>query len=197
MLRDVRLAEMRVSDIAVLRDSGLLVIVGVPVDTTRILPANARLRLELSTSAGDQETFDLGPIVCDATTLACHDVSLTMKEGRTVWEVFGVINATPARPYVVAISNRVAGIFVFQPERSGALVQSLNREAAVQVAERTRFADSPPPRKWALRGGLPLDFGSPVSMDGTLQAQPGENVVVRYTQPDGSMLSVQFTVPQV
>ena len=193
---DVTLEELRVSDIAVLRDSGLLVVVGVPVDTTQILPPHGRLRLELNTSAGDAEVFDVGPIVCDATSLACHDLSLTMKDGHTVWEVFDVFNPTPARPYAVAISDRVAGVFVFHPERVDAAIRSLNQHPAVQVAERSHFAVSPPPRKWGLRGGLPLDFRPPVAMDGVFQGLPGDTVTVRYSQPDGSLLTLEFLIPQ-
>lgn len=191
----VMLQELRVYSYSVLRDSGVLIITGVPQDTTRVQPPNARLRLELATSAGDVEPFDLSPIVCDEFTLACHIVDVVMKDGRHVGELFSLLNSVPARVYLVAFAGELGSVYVFHPERVPDAVRQLGSHPAVESAERSAFAAFPPPRKWPLQGGLPLDVRPVGPRDGVLQGQPGDTLTVRYAQPDSSVLELRFTIP--
>jgi len=191
----MNLEVLGVSDLAVLRDSGLLVVFGVPEDTTRILPPHARLKLDLTTSAGDAESFDLAPIVCDDRTLACHNAAVVMNDGRHVRELFSLLNAVPARVRLILFGGESGAIFVFHPEKVPDAIRQLAAHPAVESAERTAFAEFPAPQKWGTRGGLPLDFQPAVRSDGVLQGQPGDTVAVRYTQPDSSFLELKFVLP--
>ena len=178
---------------SVLHDSGLLVINGVPRDTSRVLPPYSRLRLALTTSAGDSESFELSPIVADY-TFAFHIVAIVMKEGHHVAELFSLLDSVPARIYLVLSEGRAGAAYVFQPERIAAALTQLQLATNVQSAEQSRFAPSPP-RTWSLEGGLPLDFSPVAARDGVLQAQPGDTAVMRYVQPDSSMVELKVTIP--
>ncbi|MGH7637555.1 MAG: hypothetical protein ACREOK_07875 [Gemmatimonadaceae bacterium] len=191
----VQLRSLSISDDAVLKDSGLLVVAAAPQDTTRVLTPNERLKLDLTTSTGDAESFELGPIVCDDYQMACHYLDVLMKDGRHVKELFALLNVVPARVEQASFGGEIGGIFVFHPERASAAVRQLEQHPAVRAAERSHFAAFPVLRKWGQYGGLPLDFREIMPGDGILQAQPGDTVEVRYQQPDGSTLELTVTIP--
>jgi hypothetical protein len=173
----------------------LLVVVGIPDDTTRVLEPSERLRIAVRTSGGDNETFDLSAIICDGAFMACHEVGVVMQSGHRVGELFSVLNAVPARTYLPSFGGEIAGVYVFDPEKVDAAVLQLRSQPSVKSAERDGFAAFPAPSRFGTRGGLPLDFRPVVAHDGVLQARPGDTVIVRYTQPDSLVLELPTIIP--
>lgn len=192
---NVALQSLGVSEIAALRDSGLLVVVGAPQDTNIVLPPSGRLQLDVLTSAADAESFDLSPILCDDFYLACHEIGIVMKDGAHLRDLFSLLNAVPARVSSTAFNGELGAAFVFAPERAPTAVEEIRKHPLVKTAERSQVAAFPPPRRWGLRGGLPLDFRPVSAHDGALQGQPGDTIRVRYTQPDSSILEFTFAIP--
>jgi hypothetical protein len=193
---DVPLDELRLYNFSVLRDSGLVLISGVPHDTNQILPPNDRLRLELSSSAGETESFDQSPIICNDETLACHGVDILLNDGWNVRDLFQLLNSIPARVYLTVFAGQGGSVFVFHPERVADAISQLKSQPAVKSAERWSYAADPPAKKWPLLGGLPLDFRPIVVNDGVVQAQPGDTITVRYyTKPDSNFVELRFTLP--
>lgn len=195
-LRRPLLRTLAVSDRAVLRDSGLLVVAAVPKDTTVIQPPHFRLQLELTTTSGDIESFNLTPIICDEFTLSCHHIGVVMKEGHHIRETFSLLNAVPARVSMDIFGGELAGVYVFEPDNVPEAASKLRSHPAVKSAERTHAGVDPPPPKWALNGGLPLDFRPVISRDGVLQARPNDTVTVRYQQPDSSIIELRLAIPE-
>ena len=101
----------------------------------------------------------------------------------------------PARTYRVSFGGEIASAYVFDPAKVDGAVLQLRSQPGVKSAERSAVAAFPAPRRFGTRGGLPLDFRSVVAHDGVLQAQPGDTVIVRYTQPDSSVLELPTIIP--
>jgi hypothetical protein len=195
-IRPQLLRTLTVSDRAVLRDSGLLVVFAVPQDTTVIPPPHFRLQVELTTTSGDIESFNLTPIICDEFTLSCHHIGVVMKEGHHIRETFSLLNAIPARVWWVGFGGELAGVYVFEPDNVPEAVSKLTSYPAVKSAARNHAGADPPPPKWTLDGGLPLDFRPVISRDGVVQARPNDTVTVKYHQPDSTIIELRLVVPE-
>jgi hypothetical protein len=119
-----------------------------------------------------------------------------MKEGHHILETFSLLNAVPARVSTVSFGGELGGVYVFEPDKVPEAVSKLKSHPAVKSAERSSFAAYPPPRKWGLRGGLPLDFRAVISRDGVLQARSNDTVRVQYQQPDSSIIELRLAIPE-
>lgn len=194
-LRQPMLQALAVSDFSVFRDSGLLVVFAVPQDTIVVEPPHVRLQLELTSTSGDIESFNLSTEVCDAFTF-CHGVGVVMKDGHHIRETFSLLNAVPARVSTVSFGGELAGVFVFEPNNTPEALSKLKSHPAVKSADRSIVAAQPPPRRSNLRGGLPLDFRPVISRDGVLQTRPNDTVTVKYHQPDSTIIELRLVVPE-
>jgi hypothetical protein len=184
---------------SVLRDSGLVVVTAIPIDTVSRPGSSERVRLYLRSDAGDSETIDLGPRLCGppATAYDCTSLSILLKDGHRATDLQPVLASIPARLWLVSISGLLAGVRVFDRDRVDGAMRLLASQPAVRAVERDSpgWTDTPPLAAFAeLSGALPLDFAQPVRGDGTLQSRPGDTLRVSYRQPDGTTLSSAMPV---
>jgi len=70
-------------------------------------------------------------------------------------------------------------------------IKALRGDGRLESAERdvVGFAGDPPPLGIVLFAAAPMDYGQAQPGDGIVQGQKGDLIEVRYTQPDGSVLS--------
>ena len=181
-------------------DSGIVAVFARLADTSARLQSNERIAVRVTVEGGDQETMELGPNVCFLPDPhACTLVSVGTRSGHTVDELGGVLSAIPARWWVIGPSRTNGGARVFDARNVDAGIAELKRHPAVASAERdaigTLGVDPPPHFPSQLLATLPLDYGAHKADDGKVQGQKGALMTVRYTQPDGTVLTHTLAIP--
>jgi hypothetical protein len=177
-------------------DSGLVVVMGQPTDTSSRLGANERLRLEVTTSGGDTEELSFASYICPHAT-ECSSLSVSMKDGHDVRLLTPIVYAVPGRLYSVSASGRTGGIRVFDPRNASKAISRIAREATVSTVSLSglSFPDFiPTPYSQAL-AAIGIQMAPPIVRDGLLQLASGEIITFRYIQPDETTATVSISVP--
>ena len=177
------------------RDSGLLVAMATPADTSFRLPSNARLKLQLTTSGGDSEEWAFWPYMCG--NRDCSAVTITMNDGYDVTSLQSFFFSIPSRLWSVSVTGRIGGLRLFDPARMATALDLISRQSTVQVVEADQigtggFATLP---RWHVLSAIPIDFRTPRHNDGVLQVASAQTIELRYVQPDSSFLSITMVIP--
>lgn len=121
------------------------------------------------------------------------------RSGHTVDELGDLLSAAPARWWLIGVARTYGSARVFDSRRVADALAKLRRHPAVASAEHEGLAapgvDPPPHFPSQLLATLPLDYGSPEADDGRVQGQKGALMTVRYTQPDGTVLTHTMAIP--
>lgn len=180
------------------RNSGVLVVMAEPADSTVRLGEGERLRLALTTSRGDAETLEFWRHLCNLHEV-CSSLSILMKPGRRALEVQGVLARVPARFQIVSFSGSFGSARVFDPNRVEPALGLLQLHFGVQSVQRDVIGWSqgsgPAPRLNLVLASAPVDAMLPTPNDGTVQAVQGDKIHLKYTQPSGALLEFVAVVP--
>ena len=165
---------------------------------------NARVNLQLRTGSGDTEEMVLRPQYCGdiEETYSCTEFILMMESGRHINELRPRLQEIPARFAFVANDGSWGSMWILEGELQPAMKHA-RLWPGVKSTEVSYLA-----RLGGLVGStFPtsmvaialVDFGTPISGDGIIQAGAGDSLVASYTQPDGQVLeasSVMCEQPQ-
>lgn len=188
------LREIRI-DSAALRPFGALVIYAVPADPNFKIRAHDRIPVSVRTSAGDVETVMLKSRYCrtaDGAEYACDVFYAGLQGGDHAEQLQPYLDEIPARYTWIPSDRRAAAIQIL----GGSLEDAMGRAQTwpdVRWVERSGFSyiQGGPPRAAAsaLGGAIAFDVAGAALGDGHVQARLGEEIVIEYRQPDGTILN--------
>jgi hypothetical protein len=178
-----------------IRDSGMIVFIAQPLDTSFRLPPNARLRVRVTTSSGDSEDLGFWSYMCGQRD--CSAISIRMESGHDVQELQSVIYTIPARFGPGTLSGRTGGVRLFDPRNMSGAIGLIASQKNVDIVEQTGIGVAigvPFPYSQVLCAA-PIDFTPPKLNDGTIQVRSGQTIQITYTQPDQSVLTATVAAP--
>ncbi len=188
------LREIRI-DTAALRPFGALVVYAVPADPTFKIRPHDRIPISVRTSAGDVETVMLKSRYCrtaDGAEYACDVFYAGLQGGDHAEQLQPYLAEIPARYTWIPSDRRAAAIQIL----SGSLEDAMGRAQkwpGVRWVERSGFAyiQGGPPQSAAsaFAGAIAFDVAGAALGDGHVQARLGEEIVIEYRQPDGTILN--------
>jgi hypothetical protein len=181
-------------------EAGILAVYAQLADTAARLGPSERIPVSITVEGGDEETLSLEPKVCFLPgPYSCTLVSIGTKAGRTVDELNAVLPTIPARLWIVGPSRTNAGVRVFDSRKVEDAIRVFRGHSAIASAERDGIGvpgvDPPPHFPSQLLAALPLDYGDPKADDGKVQGQKAALMTIRYTQPDGTVLTRTLALP--
>jgi hypothetical protein len=172
-----------------LRDSGLAVIEAVPSDASLHLGTTERLRLDVITTAGDEESFGFMGYLCGPRD--CTGLTISMKAGHSAAEIAAIVYRLNARLYFESLNGQLGGVRVLDPWRVERVMQELRNYPGLATVNHDELACIAPctlPASHVI-AAIPVDFEPVVPHDGVLQMGAGQTIVFRYSQPDGGLLN--------
>lgn len=172
---------------------GILNVFAWLVDPVQDLPTNARLQIRVGTSEGDTEILELESPACLG---ACSSFELGIRDSTHVYELIPHLEEVPARfTQIILGDDPTATVWVFGDDVEDAMRSAPDWPDVRYV----RSADHPPistlglPDAPHFSGALPVEFGSTVRSDGTIQIREGTILTIEYTQPDGQLMTSKIT----
>ncbi len=187
------LREIRI-DTAALRPFGALVVYAVPADPSFTLGRNDRIPVSVRTSVGDVETVMVKSRYCwtsDGAQYVCDVFYVGLQGGDHAEQLQPYLAEVPARYTWISSGGHAAAIQILD----GSLEDAMTRARTwpdVRWVERSsvgHIAGGPPSTGDALAGALAFDVAGAAPGDGHVQARAGEEIVIEYRQPDGTILN--------
>ena len=181
-------------------EEGLLEINAAPTDSLFRLTAGATVPVSVTTSSGDSEEVGLHHDLCwysSDDAYICDEIIFTMDSSHAVWELRDSLRAIHARLNDVWWTGEFGALTVLDGD-------ALTVSARVRVWPHMRYAD-PNGVMWmqgpgssahaALGVSVAMDSTQAVRGNGVVEVQRGGSVMIRYRQPDGTVLSATAVVP--
>lgn len=182
-------------DHSALRPSGILFVYAEPVDSNFKLGTGERIPIHVRTSGGDAETVMLKPSLCrtpEGAEYVCDSFIVGLQGIGHAEELQPRLDEIPARYTTKYSDGRAAAIRIL----GGSLEDAMKRAQSwpgVRWVERNGIAyiASGPPRSrlQALVGAAAFDVAGSTPGDGHVQVRAGEEIVIEYRQPDGTVIT--------
>lgn len=197
---DVPLASVRIDDFySVLHDSGLLVMSAVPVDSALRLEPDQRIAITVSLLSGDSESVDLARHLCPPQPHLCSSVSIGMINGNDVAILWPLLESLNARLRTRSTSGRFGAAWVLNPQELARVIDKIGDHPRVLAAEIDVVggtSSSPSPNYGDLSGGLRLRrFTAPVPLNGFLEFQRPDTIVVAFRSASGAREVSKYALP--
>ena len=172
---------------------------GLDVSAPSVRPYE-RVRVRVETSAGDLEWLYLERTFCGQWFL-CNSVSVSMREGHTLFEVVPLVPLHFARWDGATADFRHGVLRPVRNEETDLLIARLRLHSGTQEVMRTSIGflaceECVPDIGRSISDLLPSSDGAVRREDGIVQLAIGDTVVVTYSQPDGSTLTTSLVVAE-
>ena|SRR5688572_30702225 len=177
-------------------ESGILAIHGALAPSVPRLQSHERIPVRITVSSGDVEEMLLESLFDFPGPRYRTLLTVSMSAGHTVEELTDVVAGIPARWWLISSSHTSGGLRVFDSRVADGAIRTLLSRDGVASAERdiAGFAGSPSNLEAQLFAAAPLNYGQSISGDGVVQGQSGDQIVIEYTQPNGSIISASILI---
>lgn len=175
-------------------DQNVVEVLATPIDGSRILDPQERVRVQLTSSTGDEEVALLGPVECkdaQGASVDCYRLVVSMEDGISVEAIRDQVAGLDAQLVPSAVCSMSGGceqpapslgrIVVFDPSRIAAVMAAVDRFQGVAFVERLHIGtlmSLGQANHGALYAPVRLGPGQALRDDGTVQVSVGETASV-------------------
>jgi hypothetical protein len=188
------------------RVRGVMEVTATPANSSFRLPRRGRVEILIRSSGGDAESIALYRLWCPPhRTLSlyqCNALVLVTVPGVAVTDLeYRVVELGGRFTFVSTFNNAWAVVLFPSPNGLMARRQRLLDWPEVLGAGLDRPGCAVCDEEWinevqaALSAAIPLEMGSPVVGDGTVQYAPGDTLALSYTNPGGSEIVRSGVMP--
>lgn len=185
------------------QDQNVVEVMATPADQSRILRTEERVRVELTSSTGDEEVVLLGPARCEdnaGASVDCYRFVVSMDEGVPVEAIRDQVTTLGAQLVPSAICSMSEGceqpapslgrILVFEPSRLTDVMAAVGRFEDVAFVERLHIAtimSLGQSDHGVLYAPIRLAPGESLTDDGTVQVSFTETASISAIHPSASV----------